>query len=246
MKLSKLLITIGFVLLSGVTVSGSGPIAEEIIQKVDAHNFIANNFDMTIRVETYNKNRLQSPTVMKGYVNNGEMTSLTFLEPANMKDRKIVMKDNDMWIIIPKVKNPIHVTPSQRLVGGMTYGDVAKVKYANDYNVKINGEEQITGLNSDGTNSTIQNCRILELTAKEMKQSYQKITLWVEQQDFLPVKADFYALSGKKMMAVYYTAPKQLNGKMIITKLFLFDQINVSKHFSVEYSDIKVNDSSQN
>lgn len=246
MKLSKIMTAIILVLLLSVVVNGSGPTAEEIIQKVDSHNFIANNFEMTIRVQTYNKNQIPSFTVMKGYVNNGEMTSLVFLEPSKMKDRKIIMKENDMWIIIPKVKNPIHVTPSQRLVGGISYGDVAKIKYAPDFYAKISSEEQIAGLNSDGTNSTIQNCYVLELTAKDIKQSYQKIILWVEQQDFLPVKADFYALSGKKMMTAYYTSPKPLNGKMIITKLFLFDQINVAKHFSVEYSDIKVNDGSQN
>lgn len=246
MKSLKYLTVMGLTLLLCVSVNGIGLTAEEIIQRVDAHNFIANNFEMTIRVETYNKNRTQAPTVMKGYVNDGEMTSLLFLEPANMKDRKIIIKGNDMWIIIPKVKNPIHVTPSQKLMGGISYGDVVKVKYASSFQAKINGEEEITGLNPDGTNSAPQNCYRLELTAKEARQSYHQIMMWVEQQDFLPVKADFYALSGKKMMTVFYTGAKPLNGKTIVTKLFLLDQINVAKHVSVEYSDIIINNGSQN
>ncbi|HBF38855.1 MAG TPA: hypothetical protein DDW50_16240 [Firmicutes bacterium] len=246
MRKFRFSIIVVFLFILGVSVKGATPAADEILQKVDAHNFIANDLEMTIRVETYNKNKIQSPTVMKGYVNHGAMAMLAFLEPDNMKGRKILIKNDDMWIIIPKVKNPIHVTPSQRLVGGISYSDVAKVKFAGDYNAKLIGEEPIAGLNSDGTNTDTQTCFALELSAKEMKQSYPKVMIWVEQQELLPIKADFYALSGKKMMTAFYTAPKQWNGKTIITKMFLFDQVNLSKHFSVEYSDIRITDGLQN
>jgi hypothetical protein len=233
----------------GISANGYSLTADEIVRKMDDHRLINNNFEMTIRVESYLKNHLEGSTVMHGYVNNGKMTMLTFQEPLNMKDRKILIKDNDMWIIIPKVKNPIRITPSQRLMGGMSYGDVARVSYAEDYTAKLNGEESIVGVNSDGNKSDPNNCLILELSAKDMRTNYHKIITWVDEQSFLPVKADFFALSGKKMTTVYYTAAKEWDGKIIITKMFLFDQINTTKHFSVEYFDIKVTqitDSSQN
>jgi hypothetical protein len=176
---------------------------------------------------------------MKGYVNNKKMALLTFLEPTNMQGRKIIIKDNDMWIVIPKVKNPIRVSASQRLMGGISYGDIARVNYAEGYSAKLGGEETVTGMNSDGTKSEAVKCMILELSARNKKKNYNKIIIWAKEQDFLPVKADFFALSGKKMTTVYYTAPKEWDGRIILTKMYLFDQINKTKYFSMEYFDIK-------
>lgn len=245
MKVFKYItITVIFFML-GVYVNVYALTADEIVRKVDEHHSISNNFEMMIRVESYINNHFEGSTVMKGYVNNGKMTMLTFLEPLKMQGRKILIKDKDMWIIIPKVKNPIRVTASQRLMGGISYADVARVSYAEDYTAKLSGEESIVGLTADGNQSEATQCLILELSAKDPRKNYNKIIIWVEQQTFLPVKADFFALSGKKMTTAYYTLPKEWDGKIIVTKMFLFDQINTTKHFSMEYSDIQITDGSE-
>jgi hypothetical protein len=241
MKVSNYLTIIVLVLVLGLSVHGYSLTADDILRKMDDHLLIRNNFEMTIRVESFINNHYENSTVMKGYVNNGKMTALAFLEPSNMKGRKIAIKDNDMWFIVPNVKKPIRITASQRLMGGISYGDIAGVSYAEGYNAKLNGEESVAGMNSNGTKSDVSKCLVLELSAKEtgMGTQYHKINVWVEQQDFLPVKADFFARSGKKMMTVYYTAPNEWQGKIILTKMFLFDQINTNKYFSMEYFDIK-------
>lgn len=250
MKVFKYITMTVIIFMLGISATGYSLTADEIVRKMDDHRLISNNFEMTIRVESYINNHFEGLTVMKGYVNNGKMTSLIFFEPLNMKGRKILIKDNnDMWLIIPTVKNPIRITPSQRLMGGISYGDVVGVSYAEGYTAKLNGEESIVGMNSDGDKSDTNKCFILELSAKDMETKYNKIIIWAEEQNFLPVKADFFALSGKKMATAYYTAPKDWDEKIIITKMYLFDQINITKHFSIEYSDIQAtqtNDGSEN
>lgn len=248
MKAFNYLIITFLLLVLVVSANGYSPTADEVVRRIDDHRLISSSFEMTIRVESYLNNHFEGLTVMKGYVNDGKMTMLNFLEPLNMKGRKIIIKDNDLWIVFPNVKNPVRITPSQRLMGGISYGDVAGVSYAEDYTAKLNGEESMVGMNSDGDKSDPVNCYILELTAKTMKTNYHKIIIWVDEQDFLPVKADFFALSGKKMTTAYYTAAKEWDGKTIITKMFLFDLINTKKHFSMEYFDLKATnttDSSQ-
>jgi hypothetical protein len=245
MKVSKTLYCVAIiVLLPVVAISAYGDSlsADEIVHKMDEHRLIGNDFEMTIRVDSYTHNQFDNSTVMKGFVSNGRLTTLAFLEPLNMKGRKIIMKGNDMWFIVPNVKNPIRITASQRLMGGISYGDIAGISYEEGYSAKFNGEEATAGMNSDGTKSDDKQCFIVELTAKAAGTAtkYNKILIWVEQRNFLPLKADFFALSGKKMMTAYYTSPQEWNGKAIITKMFLFDQINLTKHFSMEYSDIKI------
>ncbi len=233
--------TLLILLLLVVSVNGYSLTNDEILQKIDEYHLIASDFEMTIRVESFKNNHFDNTTLMKCYVNDGKIASLNFLEPENMKGRKIVVKDNDMWLIIPKVKNPIHITPSQRLVGGISFSDIAGVKFAENYIAKINGEEVITGLNAEGNKTDISNnCLVMELSTNDTRSNYHKIIMWADKQSFLPVKADFFALSGKKMMTVYYTSPKVWEGRLILTKMYLFDQINTSKYCTVEYSEIKM------
>lgn len=227
-------------LLIAASVFGSSPTAEEILRNVDDHRLVSDSFEMTIRVDNFVNGQKEGSTVMNGRVDHGKLTSLTFVEPSNMKGRKIMIIDNDMKLIIPNVKNPVRITASQRLVGGISYGDVAAVGYGDVYTPKLIGEEQVSGMNSDGTKTDAVHCFTLELLTNETNSNYHKIILWVEKQNYLPVKGDFYALSGKKMTTVFYTAPQEWRGKNIITKMYLFDQINTSKHFSMEYSDFIV------
>lgn len=227
-------------LLIGTFAFGSPPPAEEILRIVDNHRLVSDSFEMTIRVDNYINDQYEGSTIMNGCVGKGKLETLVFLEPSNMEGRKMVIDGENIKLIIPNVKNPVRITPSQRLVGGISYGDVAAIGYGDLYTPKLIGEEQVIGMNSDGTKTDEIQCYTLELLAKGRVSNYHKILLWVEKQNYLPVKGDFYALSGKKMTTVYYTAPKEWDGTNIITKMFLFDQINTSKHFIMEYSNYKV------
>ena len=239
MKVFKYLKAIIILLLIGSFAFASLLTGDEILLKADEHRVVGDSFQMVIQVENYTDNQLEGVTVMEGQINNGEMTMVNFLEPVNMKGRKIIIEGEEMRLIIPNVKNPIRITASQKLVGGISYGDVAAMSYSSGYTAKMIGEETVAGMNPDGTSSDKSHCYVLELVTKGKKVNYHKIILWVEQETFLPVKGDFFALSGKKMTTVYYTAPREWRGKTIITKMFLFDQINTTKYFSMEYSNFK-------
>lgn len=240
MKVNKYLKLIVTLILCGSFSVTASLTPDEILNQVDAHRLISDSFEMTIRVNNYVNENHESSTVMNGHIENGKMTMLVFIEPLNMKGRKMIINGDDMRLIIPNVKNPIRITTSQRLVGGISYGDVAAISYAGSYTPEIIGEETITGMNFEGTSSEPVLCLVLQLTAKETRANYHKITLWVEEQNHFPVKGDFFARSGKKMTTVYYTAPIEWNGKNIVGKMYLYDRINTSKYFSMEYSDFKV------
>jgi outer membrane lipoprotein-sorting protein len=223
----------------GVSIHGYSLTPDEMVRKMDNHFTLGNNFEVTIRVESYLNREFKGLTVMKGEISQGTMATFIFLEPSNMKERKLIVKGDDMWFIFPNVKKPIRITASQKLAGGISYSDFARIRYADDYTARRIGEEPVAGLNPDGKNSeTDTPCVILELTTKDKRKNYSKIIVWLDEQSCLPVKADFFAPSGKKMMTAFYAATKEWNGKIIVTKLFLFDQINTTRYFSIEYMDI--------
>lgn len=214
--------------------------AEEIVSNLDNQSLITNDFEMTIRVDGYKNGQFEDSAVMEGYVTNCKMYLITYISPPRMKGLKILIHDNDIWISVPNTKNPIKITAAQRLMGGISFGDIARISYGLDYSAVLKGEDElIKSLDAGGNPAGDVKCYNLEFTAREEGSSYNKIIMWADEESFLPVKADFYALSGKKMTTVYYTAPKIWAGRNVITKMFLFDQVFTNKYSTMEYLDIK-------
>ncbi|MGE5530328.1 MAG: outer membrane lipoprotein-sorting protein [Patescibacteria group bacterium] len=235
----RLLGLCAFLFVTTVSPADSSLTAEEIIRNVDEHRLVGSDCEMGIRVQCFRKNLLENEIIIKATITAGAMTSLLFLEPPNMKGRTLVIEDREMWLVIPGVKNPIRITPSQKLVGGISFGDIVGVSFADGYAARLKGEEPAEGMRPDGSTIEVGNCYVLTLVSRGGGTNYHEIIVWVEKRELMPVKAELFALSGKKMMAVYFTAPKMYNGKKLITKTYMFDQINPTKYFSMEYFDIK-------
>ena len=49
----------------------------------------------------------------------------------------MLMKDYDMWLFTPNIKKPLRISLEQKLTGEVSYGDIAKTNYAEDYNAKL-------------------------------------------------------------------------------------------------------------
>ncbi len=209
------------------------------MKRVEEHLIVDINFEMTITIENYKNNKIEETIIMKGIIENGKITSLTYIKPDNMKNKKIIIKGNEMWIVIPNTKNPIPISPSQKLMGGISFGDITSINYYGDYNPRLIDIQSTDGKNSEGKTEIISNCYYLELNAKRTGSSYQKINMWVDPIDFIPVKSEFFSLSGKKMLRAYYSSKEEWNGKLTFTEIYLFDLINTSRYSKVKYSNFK-------
>lgn len=214
--------------------------AEQIVQIADGCRMIAADFDMTIRVETYKDDHLEGTAVIKGTIRDGRNATLVFFEPEDMKGRSVIIKGSDVWLSVPDVKKPIRVSASQRLIGGVSFGDLAGVSFASDYTSTRIGDESVAGMTSDGQKSAPTDCFVLELSGRTARLQYRKIVLWVDKQGICPVKAEFFALSGKKMAVAFYSGVKEWNGKKVITKTYVFDQVNTGRRSVLEYSDLRL------
>jgi len=217
--------------------------AVEIISNLEANRIVDSDFEMIIRFENYKNNKLEDVSIMKAEVEKGKLTSLTYIEPKNMKDKKIIFKNNEIWIIVPNTKNPIPISPSQRLVGGISFDDISRLSYSEDYTPVLKGIDSTEGKDTSGNTIIVSNCYYLELKAKKEGLNYNKIHIWIDPNDFTPVKTDCFSLSGKKMMTAYYTSKKEYFGKITVTKIFLYDRINTFRYATMEYFDLKSKES---
>jgi outer membrane lipoprotein-sorting protein len=155
-----------------------------------------------------------------------DKTYVEFLSPRE-KGRHLLMLGDDMWIYLPGTSRPIRITPLERLTGNASNGDVARTNYSADYDAAYLRSETVDKIE----------CHVLELTAKRKGATYRRIVYWLRAQDARPVQAEFYLASGKLTKTATFDRYETVQGKMLLRRMTIHDQIRKSSYSVMEYTD---------
>src|SRR5215468_4242424 len=66
------------------------------------------------------------------YAKGRDKALIVFRDPKN-NGRRVLTVGPRMWLIVPGTTNPVPITPNQRLLGGASFGDVAKLRFSEDF-----------------------------------------------------------------------------------------------------------------
>jgi len=142
---------------------------------------------------------------------------------------KLLYVDENLWVQLPNSRRPIRITPIQRLMGEASNGDVARVSLADDYTSEIIGAETINNVN----------CHKIQLQAKKKSATYHKIILYARQEDFRPVKAEYYVVSGKHIKTAFFEKYSSIAGRLILEQMTIFDELKKDNKTIFEYLNIE-------
>jgi outer membrane lipoprotein-sorting protein len=204
---------------------------EEILQKVDEIRAPAKTFVFRLKV-TVNRNDTDSKAEFLVRVKDARKSLVIYKSPPANKGRVLLFIDNNMWIYIPGTRNPLRISPQQQIMGRVSNADAARVVFSLDYGADSVAEDTLDG----------QMVLKLSLVAKTTGAAYKSIDLWVENETYQPVKAEFFALSGKLLKTAFYKEYKDILGKKRPTVLEIHDGIRESEVSIMEYSDIRIED----
>lgn len=186
------------------------------------------SFDLTI---TFNRVG-EGPLVQKltVYVKDAIKSLVKFTEPPEIKGQVLLMVGQNLWIYLPKVNQPLRISPQQRLIGQVSYGDVARVVYDYDYIVQSESTEKIDNM------GLIK----LELKAKNQEATYGQIILWIESGTYKPYKSQLYAFSGKLLKTAYYKGYGAILGKDRPMTLEIHDEVRKGEISIIEYTNMEI------
>ncbi len=154
------------------------------------------------------------------YISRGQKTIVEFLTPAIDKGKRVLLVDNQMWIHMPTISNPMRISPRQRLAGDAVYGDIARLSFIDNYSVKIKGQRKEAG----------KNYTVLELTAlPERAVSYDRVEHWVEEKTYRPFRTEYQTMNGKKLRVAKYENFKAIFGVDRPTRIVFSDALTGSK-----------------
>lgn len=201
---------------------------ENILEKIDAFRVPYREFLVRTKIVTYEKDELKETAIFDAYMN-GNDKSLVVAKEYKTRGMKLLYVEENMWVQLPNSQRPIRITPIQRLMGEASNGDVARVSLADDYTAQIIGTETVNDIA----------CHKLELWAKKKSATYHKIMLWVRQQDFRPVKAEYYVISGKHIKTAFFESFRPIAGRMILERMTIYDELKKDSKTIFEYLKIE-------
>lgn len=129
------------------------------------------------------------------------------IKPERSAKRKLLMKDDDLWLYTPGIKKPVRIGIEQRLVGDVSNGDILRTRFKDDYTFTFLKKEA--------------NTDVYELVRSSKAAAYAKIHYYLENKTNKPVKAVFFAASGKILKtAEYQKFEKIFNEELcVLTKI---------------------------
>jgi hypothetical protein len=190
---------------------------EEVVISARASQVTGGNVSGSADFDIYTKGRDRGLIVFKAGKNAG---------------RKILTSGDRMWLIVPGATNPVPITANQRLLGGASMADVARLSFAEGYDAVLRpAAESVNG----------KSCRVLDLKAKSGKSAYPQVVLWVDEAERLPVRVLFRLPSGKEAKEITFTKFGKASGKIVVTEMEIRDLLAADSNSitRLEYRDYR-------
>lgn len=218
------------------SVAAQEPTAKEIIEKADnkfyGEKSAVSQMKMTIVRPTWER------TVEFKSWNEGTDKSLTLITaPASEKGQTFLKRGNEMWSWNPSISRLIKLPPSMMSQGWMgsdyTNDDILQESsMVNDYTHEIAGEETIEG----------RLCYKIKMVAKEdAAVIWGHQVRWIDKNDFLFLKAELYDADGYLVRTESGSSIKEMDGRMIPTRLELVPEEEEGNKTILLIEDIKFN-----
>jgi outer membrane lipoprotein-sorting protein len=202
---------------------------ETIVRRVDAIRIPRGDFSVDVTLESLTGSSEKQHFGYKVRMNSNRDALVQTTSPASEKGQTMLMRGQDFWLYLPSAGQPIRLSLSQKLIGPVSNGDIARMSFGEDYDV-----ESVTE-----TPANSEEIAVLKLKAKADWVTYERITLYVSAVDYKPIKAEFYTETGVLLKTCEFQSYKQLAGAIRPTQLIIHDAIRQGDKSLLSYSNMK-------
>ena len=207
-------------------------VAVDFVQRADAIRFPRESFQTEIVVRNYVDGTEGESRTYRVLSRGNANTIVLTLEPATERGQALLMSGRNLWVFMPSVSQPVRLSLAQRLTGQVANGDLARANLAGDYHPVVTGTESLDD----------QAAVVLDLTAVDRGVTYARVRYWVAERDSRPLKAEFYALSGRLLKAARYEEFREMAGRVRPTRLVMEDALKKGEVSVLTYENMGVRD----
>jgi outer membrane lipoprotein-sorting protein len=152
-----------------------------------------------------------------------DKSRVSFDKPASMAGQEILRVGDNAWIYLPDIKRATNMSNRESFQGGdFSNADMLRPNLSQDYEPKVieSGDPEAVAL---------------ELTSKTKETAYQTIKLWLRKKDTLPLKAQYFATSGKLLRSTRFSDYKEFQpGHVRPAKVLMTNETVKNRHSELE------------
>ncbi len=231
--LQQWLVMVGIALCAALTITNAqaNDDVSAMLKQADQYRLDQTSAKIVSVVRLYQDGELDKTQKYHVYSRPDRESLVVFKSKVEAGQKMLMLADN-YWLVMPKSRRPIRITPMQKLLGEASVGDISTLTWSEDYQGEFVANEKIENEKGESINAIK-----LHLVSITKGASYQKIDLWVTANSHFPVKADLYLRSGKMAKQAWFEQGTR-GDKLAVTAMTLKDKIQPSKKTVIEYQSI--------
>lgn len=172
----------------------------------------------------------------RSYAEGRERMLLAFTNPEE-KGQKILRLEDEIYLYFPDAEEVIRLQGAalkESVMGSdFSYEDLTGEKSVLDlYDVRLLGTEPIDGREQ----------HLLELKAKGRGVAYPLQKLWVDALQFIPRRAEYYALSGRLLKTLEVLEVRQVAGRSVLSRAIMRDALKKNSSTEFRVSRVKLDE----
>lgn len=204
--------------------------SKEILDRMEKEmDYSSASFSATIvNTDKLGSTKLTFDTYQKG---NGD--TLLSVTSGSDKGQKILRLDEEIYIFYPNADEIIRLSSSglkESFLGSdFSYEDLTgDDEYDERYSHSLSGEETLNDID----------CFVISMDAKKRSETYQKETIYIAKDSFLPVKMSLYSKSGRLLKEIYYSNYITDNGTHYPTHIEITNAVKKSSYSVMDITSI--------
>lgn len=170
------------------------------------------------------------------FFKNDTQTLVSIITPLQEKGNLLLMLKEYLWYYVKDTRQPIRITPLQRLAGSVSYGDLTRLSWSQDYKAESIEKDFIKHLGEMAA------AYKLKLNAISEGATYHQIILWVRPDNNAPLKADVFFRSGKHFKTLVFTKYATIHDKLVNTQIKFIDHFNKKHESILDFDQVVVTD----
>ncbi len=217
-------------MLVGILVSQS---VEDILKRVDNNTVVTSaQYQATMIISLAGKVREKT---FFGYTEGKDRAYMEFTAPARDHGTRILKRGDEIWIYLPSVEKATkiagHMLRQSMMGSDFSYEDVAE-------NRKLEELYDAENLGIDTVDD--RPCYKLRLTAKVEEVTYALRIVWIDIDEYIALKTELYAKSGKLMKEVTVGEFQNIGGRNYPTRVEMINKLRQNTYTELVLDDVRL------
>ena len=209
-----------------------------LLKDADRYRMSSDNLQVDTQISVFNSDGSADKERLYRVYAQAKHQSLVLMQSPAEKGQKVLMLGDDFWLLMPGSQRPMRITPSQKLLGDASTGDIATLRWAEDYSGSLVGEERCEPVSptagAGAGAGSAQPCLHLSLQGARRGVTYQRIELWIGKRHHEPLRAELYVQSDKLAKQARFLTDRPAKPRQV-EEMVLLDQLASHKETRVKY-----------